>query len=67
MIAGNIGDTWTYENLDSTQFTWTLSEVATGANAGRFEIGNSTSGMVYDVASNELNVYEFNKTPVDPT
>ena len=25
MIAGSIGDTWTYESLDSTQLTWTLS------------------------------------------
>ena len=30
MIAGNIGDTWTYENLDSTQFEWTLSEATFG-------------------------------------
>ena len=46
MIAGNIDDTWDYEYLDSTPFTWTLSTVATGTNTGRFERGNTNSGIV---------------------
>ena len=56
MIAGEIGDTWTYENLDSSQFTWTLSEVTTGPNAGRLERGNNDSGIVYDIAGNVLTI-----------
>ena len=66
MIAGSIGDTWAYEKLDSTQFTWTLSEVASGTNVGRLERGNIDSGMVYDLIDNVLTVYEWNKIPFDP-
>ena len=67
MIAGGIGDTWTYENLDSSQFTWTLSEVTSGPNTGFFERGDSTSGMVYDLTNNVLTIHELNKTTVDPS
>ena len=66
IIAGNIGDTWTYEKLDNTQFTWTLSEVTTGTNAGRLERGNNDSGMVYDVLGNILTVYESDKIALIP-
>ena len=65
MIAGNIGDTWTYENLDSTQFTWTLSEVATGPYAGYMERGNNDTGMVYELVNDVLTIYEWNKVPAD--
>jgi hypothetical protein len=67
MIAGNLGDTWTYANLESTQFTWTLSEVVTGPNTGLFERGNNNSGMVYDLTNDVLTIHEWNKTPIDPT
>ena len=30
MIAGNTCDAWSYENPDSKQVTWTLSETAVG-------------------------------------
>lgn len=66
MIAGSIGDTWTYENLDSTQFTWTLSEITSGENAGFLERGNNDSGMVYDLTNDVLTIHELNKTPIDP-
>ena len=66
MIAGNIGDTWTYANLDGSQFTWTLSEVVSGPNAGLLERGNDDSGMVYDLTNNVLTIHEWNKTPIDP-
>jgi hypothetical protein len=67
MIAGNIGDTWTYENLDSTQFTWTLSQVDSGPYTGLFERGNENSGMIYDVTDNVLTIHEYDKMPIDPT
>jgi len=67
MIAGDIGNTWTYANLDGSQFTWTLSEVASGPNAGLLERGNNDSGMVYDLTNNVLTIHELNKTPIDPT
>jgi hypothetical protein len=67
MIAGNIGDTWIYANLDGTQFTWTLSEVVSGSNTGLLERGNNVSGMVYDLTNNVLTIHEWNKTPIDPT
>jgi len=67
MIAGEIGDTWTYENLDSTQFTWTLSDVTSGPYAGSIERGNVDSGMIYDLNSNVLTIRELHKVAVDPT
>lgn len=66
MVAGSIGDTWTYENLDGTQLTWTLSEVTSGPNAGRLEKGNNDSGIVYDLTGNVLTIYEYDKTPINP-
>lgn len=66
MIAGSAGDTWNYERLDGSLFTWTLSEVAAGPNAGRFERGNNDSGIVYDEAGNVLSIYEIDKNPLDP-
>lgn len=67
MIAGDIGDTWTYENLDNTQFTWTLSEIVSGPNAGFLERGNINSGMVYDLTNDVLTIHELDKSPIDPT
>lgn len=67
MVAGNVGDTWTYENLDTSQFTWTLSEITSGTYSGYFELGNADSGMVYDVTADVLTIHELNKTPVDPS
>lgn len=67
LIAGSAGDTWNYERLDSTLFTWTLSEVATGPNAGRFERGNNNSGIVYGQAGSDLSIYELDKNPLVPT
>ena len=61
MIADNISDTWTYENLDSTQFTRTLSEVASGPFAGSMERGNNDSGMVYELTGNVLINHILNK------
>ena len=66
MIAGKIGDTWEYERLDNSRFTWILSQVASGSNAGRFERGNINSGMVYDLAGNVLTIYEGDKEPLIP-
>jgi len=66
MIAGNIGDTWDYENLDTTTFTLTLSTVASGPNAGRFKRGNGTLGTVYDVSGNDLSLYELDSNPLIP-
>ena len=65
MIAGNVGDTWTYENLDSSQFTWTLSEVTSGPYTGYMERGNNDSGMVYELVNNVLTIHEWNKMPAD--
>lgn len=64
IVAGDLGDTWTYENIDQTQFTWTLSEVPSGPNAGLFERGDSSSGMVYEYANDVLTIHELNKTPI---
>ena len=66
MIAGNIGDTWTYSNLDNSQFTWTLSEVISGPFAGFLERGNTDSGMVYELVNKILTIHELNKSPVIP-
>jgi len=66
IVAGNIGDTWDYERLDGTQFTWTLSEVEAGVNAGRLERGNSDSGIVYDQAGNVVSIYEIDKNALNP-
>jgi hypothetical protein len=66
MAAGNIGDTWTYANLDSTQFTWTLSQVAAGPNIGRLRRGNNSTGIVYDVVNNAITWYEYDNQPITP-
>lgn len=66
IIAGTVGDTWDYERLDGTQFTWTLSEVTSGINAGLFERGNNDSGIVYDQEGDVLSIYEVDKNPLDP-
>jgi len=64
MIAGTVGDTWDYVRLNSFPFTLTLSVVAAGPNAGRFERGNIDTGMVYDQAGNVLSIYELDKNPL---
>ncbi len=66
LAAGDIGDTWTYANLDSTQFTWTLSSVTTGPNAGRLKRGNDSTGIVYDVVNNAVTWYEYDTQPITP-
>jgi hypothetical protein len=66
MIAGSAGDTWNYQRLDNTLFTWTLSEVAAGPNSGRFERGNNDSGIVYDEAGDVLSIYEIDKNSLIP-
>jgi hypothetical protein len=66
MIAGSPGDTWNYERLDNTLFSWTLSEVVSGPNAGRLERGNNDSGVVYDQVGNILSIYELDKNPLAP-
>ena len=66
MVGGNVGDTWTYENLDTSQFTLTLSEITSGPYSGYFELGNNVSSTVYDVTNDVLTIHEIDNTPVDP-
>lgn len=63
--AGEIGDTWEYENIDGSNFTWELSQVTTGVNAGRLKRGNATSGIVYDVQDEQVTWYS-NSFETDP-
>lgn len=66
IIAGNIGDTWTYQDQDSALFTWTLSQIATGIHAGRFKRGNDDKGMIYDMTGTDLNIHQFDFDPDPP-
>lgn len=63
MVAGDIGDTWTYSTIDGTQLTWTLSEITSGTNAGRRQIGDDVSSMIYDLTGNVLSIYQVYGIP----
>jgi len=66
LVAGDIGDTWTYENIFGSQFTNSLSKIDSGVNAGRFNLGNGTNGILYDVINNAVTWYEIDNTPLTP-
>jgi len=67
-VAGSPGDTWTYQdNLNVGGFTWTLSEISTGPNAGRHRLGGAADDyIIYDVAGNVLTAYETEDGPLTP-
>ena len=64
--AGNVGDTWDYIDTDVMQFTWELTEITQGPNAGRLKLGNDSSGVVFDVSGNVVRFYEIDNFPLVP-
>ena len=67
IVTGSVGDTWRYKHLDDTQFSWTLTKVVDGPNAGLFERGNNTSGLIYDLKNKVLSIHELDKVSIPPS
>lgn len=67
LVAGEVGDTWTYEDILGNTFTHTLSQIDSGVHAGRFHVGNdTTTGIIYDVNNNAVTWYEVDGESLIP-
>ena len=66
LAAGTPGDTWTYKRSDTSKFTWTLSAINTGPNAGRMLLGNGSTWTIYDVLNGIFTIYETETGMTNP-